>query len=90
LGYKRAFENLRPDKKNQTIGYGVAPDEDISAIKEQNLEFISPGLGFHLTFSVRSREAIYMCISNQSPWVQKTKVLQKFEQTLRLATRQCT
>jgi len=48
LGYKRAFENLRPDKKNQTIGYGVAPDEDISAIKEQNLEFICPGLGFHL------------------------------------------
>ena len=58
LGYTRVFEDLRPGERHQAIGYGVVPNEDIFTIKERNSEFLSPGPGFHITFSAPSCEAI--------------------------------
>lgn len=58
LGYTNVFEYLSPDERHQAIGYGVVPNEDVFTIKGRNSEFLSPGPGFHFTFSAKSCEAI--------------------------------
>lgn len=58
IGYVRVWDDLRPGKDDQAVGYGVAGGGDKLAIKLSRKGHRPPGPGFHLAFAAPDRESV--------------------------------
>lgn len=58
LGYARVWEDLRPGRDGQAVGYGPRGSGDKLALKQRG-GGCAAGAGFHLAFAAPSRQAVH-------------------------------